>query len=233
MKARFLWRAYRARFRDQAAELSAIRNHTRPGDLVCDIGANKGSYLYWMSKWAGRVVAFEPQPGLAAYLEEACRVVPMTNVTVERAGVSSASGTMDLYVPSPNSPEASLIRHSGAEAIPVRVVTLDEYFPASDRVALLKIDVEGAELDVLKGAERILTRDRPTIVFESEQRHLREGVVADCLNHLKARGYDGGFLDRGRLVPIAEFDPVRHQSPVGERFWTAPTYCNNFVFRPI
>src|SRR5215217_2108239 len=68
MKARFLWRAHRARLADQAAELALIRRHTRPGDLACDVGANKGSYLYWMSRWADRVVAFEPQSGLADYL---------------------------------------------------------------------------------------------------------------------------------------------------------------------
>lgn len=231
MQARFLWRAYRARFRDQAAELSAIRRYTGPRDLVCDIGANKGSYLYWMSRWAGRVVAFEPQAGLADYLVQACRALHLDNATVERAGVSSQSGTMNLYVPSPNSPEASLVRHSDARSVPISVVTLDEYFSASNRVSLLKIDVEGAEMDVMKGAERILREDRPTLVFECEQRHLRQGSVYDCLTHLADRGYQGQFIDRGQLKPINEFVLANHQSAVGEKFWTADTYCNNFVFR--
>lgn len=230
MQARFLWRALRARYRDQAAELSAIRRHIGPQDLVCDIGANKGSYLYWMSRWAGQVVAFEPQSALADYLNQACRALNLNNTTIVQAGVSSRSGTMDLYVPSPNSPEASLIRHGDAQTTPVSVVTLDEYFSASKPISLLKIDVEGAELDVLKGAEKILRRDHPTLVFECEQRHLAQGSVHDCLNYLLALGYEGEFIDRGRLRPIQEFDLAIHQSAVGERFWTADTYCNNFVF---
>lgn len=232
MKARFLWRAWRARFRDQSAELAAIRRNLGPDDVACDIGANKGSYLYWMSRWAGRVVAFEPQPGLADYLSDACRQLRMTNVTVERSGVSDVSGSRDLYVPSENSPEASLIQHADAGAIPISVVALDDYFGPQERVALLKIDVEGGELDVLKGAERILRQHHPVLLLECEQRHLTHGTVADCLNYLTDLGYQGSFLDRGRSVPVARFEPAIHQAPVGDRFWTAPTYCNNFVFTP-
>lgn len=231
MRARFIWRALRARYRDQAAELSAIRRHIGPQDLVCDIGANKGSYLYWMSRWAGQVVAFEPQSGLSDYLKQACRALNLDNTTIVQAGVSSRSGTMDLYLPSPNSPEASLIRHGDAPATLISVVTLDEYFSASKPISLLKIDVEGAELDVLKGAEKILRRDHPTLVFECEQRHLAQGSVHDCLNYLLALGYEGEFINRGRLRPIDEFDLAVHQSAVGDRFWTADTYCNNFVFQ--
>ncbi|MGV8929879.1 MAG: FkbM family methyltransferase [Brevundimonas sp.] len=232
MKARFLWRAWRARYRDQAAELAAIRANLGPTDLACDIGANKGSYLYWMSRWAGQVVAFEPQPGLATYLSDACRSVGIANVTIERSGVSDVSGTRNLYVPSENSPEASLVCHADARSIPISVVALDDYFEPSQRVALLKIDVEGGELDVLKGAERILRQHRPVLLMECEQRHLSQGTVLDCLQYLAALGYDGQFFDRGRAVPVADFDPAVHQAPVGEQFWTAPTYCNNFVFTP-
>jgi hypothetical protein len=61
---RFAIRALKARFRDHSAELSVIKRHIRRGDIVCDVGANKGSFVYWLSRWAGksgRVVAFEPQ----------------------------------------------------------------------------------------------------------------------------------------------------------------------------
>lgn len=232
MKARFLWRAFRARYRDQAAELAAIRRNLGPDDVACDVGANKGSYLYWMSRWAGKVVAFEPQPGLADYLSRACRSLGLSNVTVERSGVSDVSGTRNLYVPSENSPEASLVCHADARSIPISVVALDDYFGPAERVALLKIDVEGGELDVLKGAERILRQHRPVLLLECEQRHLSQGTVADCLQYLAGLGYEGSFFDQGRSVPVANFDPAVHQSMAGDQFWTAPTYCNNFVFTP-
>ncbi len=232
MRARFLWRAYRARFRDQAAELAAIRRNVGPEDIACDIGANKGSYLYWLSRWAGRVVAFEPQPGLATYLTDACSALGMGNVTVERVGVSDKSGIRDFYVPSENSPEASLVPHADACSYQIPVVALDDFFPAHQRVALLKIDVEGGELDVLRGAERILRQHRPVLLMECEQRHLNEGTVADRLTYLADLGYAGQFLNRGRAMTVDRFVPSVHQAPVGDRFWTAPTYCNNFIFSP-
>lgn len=232
MKARFLWRAHRARLLDQSVELDLIRRHIQPGDLVCDVGANKGSYLYWMARWADRAVAFEPQPGLASYLQSLVQTLPMRNVTVERKGVSDQSGVLELYTPSMNSPEASLVPIAGAETIQVPVVSLDAYFQPSQRVALLKVDVEGAELGVFRGAERILIRDRPTLLFECEQRHLPQGSVFGCFRHLEARGYRGWFIHGKTLKPVAEFDLAIHQNATGERFWRSPDYCNNFLFKP-
>lgn len=233
MKARFLWRAHRARLLDQATELSVIRKSIRPGDLVCDVGANKGSYLYWMARWARRAVAFEPQAGLADYLSTVTRGLGLSNVTIEQKGVSARSGVLELYVPSVNSPEASLVPIEGAQTVKVPVVSLDDYFAGSERVALLKIDVEGVELDVFRGADRLLREDRPVLLFECEQRHLKIGSVMDCFRHLEARGYAGQFIQNGRLKPVAEFDLAVHQSQVGERFWRHPDYSNNFLFKPV
>jgi FkbM family methyltransferase len=231
MKARFLWRTYKARYRDQRVELAVIRSHLRPGDLACDIGANKGSYLYWLSKWAGRVIAFEPQSGLATYLEKACASLNLANVIVETAGVSETSGVRDLYIPAPNSPGASLIPTVGLETASIRVVSLDDYFKPSERVSLLKIDVEGAELDVFRGSERILRESRPLLVFECEQRHLQRGTVADCLGYLEDMGYRGEFIVGGSTLPVSQFDPAKHQKNDTERFWNSRDYCNNFIFR--
>ena len=233
MRARFLWRAHRARLLDQATELALIRRHTRAGDLACDVGANKGSYLYWMSRWAGRVVAFEPQPGLASYLETVAATLPLRNVTIERKGVSDHSGVLTLYMPSVNSPEASLVPIEGAQKCEVPVVSLDDYFAAGERLAVLKVDVEGHELGVFRGADRILREDKPLLLFECEQRHLQTGSVFDCFRHLEARGYAGRFIHGRALKPVSEFDLAIHQNPTGDRFWREPGYSNNFLFEPL
>jgi FkbM family methyltransferase len=233
MKARFLWRAHRARLLDQAMELSLIRRHTRPGDLVCDVGANKGSYLYWMSRWSRRVVAFEPQPGLASYLRSVSARLRRRNVTVEQRAVSDHSGVLALYMPSENSPEASLEPSEGVRTIDVPVVSLDDYFKPGERLAVLKVDVEGHELGVFRGAERILREDRPVLLFECEQRHLQAGSVLDCFRHLEARGYAGRFIHGRTLKPVSAFDLETHQSQVGDRFWREPGYSNNFLFEPV
>jgi FkbM family methyltransferase len=235
---RFLVRALKARFRDQKAELATIRRHVRPGDIVCDIGANKGNFVYWLSRWCGhgRVVAFEPQPELASGLADLCRA-GLGNVKVEAKAVYSHSGERDLFLPKRHQPGASLHRAAlggeGFTTLSVPLVSLDDYFGENDRVTLLKIDVEGAELEVFKGAERILRQHAPLLVFECENRHLAPGDVRDVFSYLASLGYEGSFVCRNRLLPIAEFDAAVHQRQDGQWFWKRKDYCNNFVFRKI
>src|SRR5437868_8032744 len=111
---RFRVRALKARFRDQRAELDFIKHHVRRNDVVCDIGANKGSFIYWLSCWCwdGRVVAFEPQPDLARGLADICRALRLGNVKVEAKAVFSHSGDRDLFVPTGHQPGASLHRNA-------------------------------------------------------------------------------------------------------------------------
>ncbi len=234
---RFRLRALKARFRDQRAEFDLIRRHLRPGDIACDIGANKGSFIPWLSRWVGhgRVVAFEPQPEFARRLADVCRATGLDNVRVEAKAVYSHSGAHDLFVPAGHSPGASLT-HKAAEAesfttLSVPLVSLDDYFEANDKVALLKIDVEGAELGVFQGAARILRQHAPLLVFECENRHLAPGHVGDVFSYLEGLGYQGSFILRDRILPIAQFDDQVHQRQDGEWFWKRRDYCNNFVFR--
>jgi FkbM family methyltransferase len=234
---RFRVRALKARFRDQSIEFGVIRRHLRPSDIACDIGANKGSFIYWLSSWCrtGRVIAFEPQPELARRLETICRVLGLDNVKVEARAAYSRSGQLDLFVPRGHQPGASLIRKAAEdenlEILSVPVVSLDEYFGEHDKVALLKIDAEGAELEILKGAERILRQHAPLLVFECENRHLARGDVGDVFAYLESLGYQGNFICRNALLPISKFDAAHHQRQSGEWFFKSKDYCNNFIFR--
>ena len=181
------------------------------------------------------MVAFEPQPEFARRLAEVCRATGLDNVTVEAKAVYSHSGRQELFVPAGHSPGASLT-HKAAEAnsfttLSVPVVALDDYFDASERIALLKIDVEGAELGVFKGAERILRQHAPLLVFECENRHLAPGNVFDVFSYLAGLGYEGSFISGDQVLPISEFDAAVHQRQDGEWFWKRKDYCNNFVFR--
>jgi FkbM family methyltransferase len=235
--ARFRVRALKARFRGQRAELDIISRHIVPGDIVCDIGANKGSFIYWLSCWVrdGRVVAFEPQPELAGALANVCRAIGLSNVKVEAKAVYSHSGEQDFFVPTGHQPGASLHRKAleseSFTTLSVPLVALDDYFDEKDKVALLKIDVEGAEFGVLKGAERILRQHAPLLVFECENRHLASGNVQDVFSRLRTLGYEGSFVCRNRLLPISRFDAAVHQRQDGEWFWKSKDYCNNFIFR--
>nr|WP_249802680.1 FkbM family methyltransferase [Bradyrhizobium sp. 44] len=225
----------RARYRDQRAELRALRHHIRSGDVVCDIGANKGSYLYWLARWCGdgRLVVFEPQPSLAGRLSELCATLRLRNVVVEPKAVYSTDGELELFVPNGHQPGASLLCPTGDfSRVRVPTVKLDNYFDEQIRISALKIDVEGAEFGVLKGAERILRQHRPLIVVECEDRHQSPDSDYRVFSYLRSLGYRGSFINGNQVLPIESFDVSVHQRQDGEWFWKQAGYCNNFIFEP-
>jgi FkbM family methyltransferase len=232
----FLVRGLKARFLAQRIEFRLIRQHVRITDTVCDIGANKGSFVFWLSRWCrrGRVVAFEPQPQFAQLLVRLTGDLKLDNVTVEQKAVFSKQGQADLFVPKGHSPGASLVsKTAGAsdfETISVPMVRLDDYFVQGQPITFMKVDVEGAELNVFKGAERILREQSPLLIFECENRHLNGISVGDVFAYLNALGYAGHFIAGNGLLPVSKFDAAVHQRQDGEWFWKAKGYCNNFVF---
>ena len=179
---------------------------------------------------------FEPQPEFARRLAEVCRTIGLDNVRVEAKAVYSHSGDQELFVPAGHSPGASLT-HKAAEAtsfttLSVPVVALDDYFDANDKITLLKIDVEGAELGpAARARSGFCASTRRSWCSNAKTAISRPAHVGDVFSYLKTLGYEGSFVCRDRLFPIAEFDAAVHQRQDGEWFWKSKDYCNNFVFR--
>jgi FkbM family methyltransferase len=244
MDLKLAWRAWKTRHKDQVFELHAIRAALRDGGVALDIGANKGSYLYSMARWAGAspVVAFEPQSRLAAYLAGACRRSGLRNVTIENLALSNQQGELQLFVPgdshSPGaSLEASIADKTDCHTETVSVTTLDAYAAGKlhSPVRVIKIDVEGHEMAVIEGALALIRRDKPLLVIECEGRHLPAGkTVHDFIELVESLGYSATLaMPRIGELPAAEFREALHQKQAGERFWDAKDYYNNFIFRPL
>src|SRR5262245_25877130 len=239
MKGRFLYRAFKARYRDQRPEIRAVLSALSAGDVAVDVGANKGAYLYWMRRAVGAggsVIAFEPQARLAAYLRVLVSEMQWTNVSIRETALSDSSGSRVLHIPGTgDSPGASLedavLASGDCRDETCSIDTLDRQL-AEQGVALIKVDVEGHELAVFRGAERTLGQSRPTLLFECEGRHLTRHTTRDVFAFLEARGYEGWFFSPGGLTPVAEFDEALYQRRGPGRFWKEPGYLNNFLFRP-
>jgi FkbM family methyltransferase len=136
---------------------------------VIDVGANKGAFLDAMRRLApgGRAIACEPIPVLAAEL--AARY-PQESVTVHNCAVSDEPGSATFYWV-PSAPAVSGLRMTAhgqpdVQEIEVRVERLDDLVPGDFDPRVLKIDVEGAELGVLRGARELLRRARPLVILE-------------------------------------------------------------------
>lgn len=229
---KWIFRALRYRYRLERQEIRLVQRHLAAGAVAVDVGAHKGAYTWWMRRAVGetgKVYAFEPQPVLAGELQALAAGGGYRNVIVENIGLSSAAGRMTLHVPGgATSPGASFEPAAeGARSFEVDVTTLDAYFDAEEarRIRLLKCDAEGHELEVFKGARRLLAEAEPCLLFECERRHRRSGSVEEVFNFLEGLGYRGWFVDRQGCVDIEKFDPEVHQARSG-----APGYVNNFLF---
>lgn len=241
MKWRFLYRGMKARFRSQRVELIALTESLASGDYAIDVGANKGSYLWALSRAVpkGRVFAFEPQPILADYLNQAYEAAGIKNIQIENMGISNQSGVLQLAIPGTgsSSPGASFERavasRENCRSIDVTVSTLDAYFlKMPNKIGAIKIDVEGHELAVLQGGSELIKKHRPVVVCESEQRHMTTGSVNDIFDFFNNLNYQGFFCAKGKLIPVEEFDRSIHQKESDGEYWNAKDYFNNFVFKP-
>jgi FkbM family methyltransferase len=152
----------------------------QPGDVFLDIGANAGYFTLLASYWVragGKVLAVEPNPPMAIQLRENVARSGLTNVLIEEGACSETTGVRSLFVGnSYTRGNASFYKNprndrppAGKSAsIDVRCTPVDELCDKYrlPRVDLLKLDVEGAELEVLRGMSATLTRWRPRIVVE-------------------------------------------------------------------
>lgn len=244
-RLRFVWRARKYAVKWEPAEIAFLKRYLQPGNIVFDVGCHKGGYLYWMRKKIGRsggVFAFEPQPGLFNYLEQIVKMYGWDNVQVENKGLGNAEGSMELIIPAPpgsTSPGASFCpatRPDGLESHScyIPMTTLDQYQKSNriKRIDFMKVDVEGFELNVFKGAHETLQEKRPVILFESEARHLYETTLNDVFDCLHQLDYKGFFFEHRKIRSIEEFRPEIHQKQEGPRYWDGPDYHNNFLFFP-
>ncbi len=238
MKWRYLFRALKAGYRDQKLEIALARTVIHQGDLVADVGANKGAYLYWLRKAVGpegTVLAFEPQPRLADYLNSISNLMRWKNVEIRPIALSDRSGQQSLHVPgggiSPGaSLESSVLGTAGGDTFECSVSRLDDEVRGRGRLAFLKVDVEGHELSVFQGAAETIRRDQPAVLFECEARHLTRSTMTEVFEYLARFGYRGFYLTKQELVPLSKFDSNLHQKHQTERFWDQPDYFNNFLF---
>jgi FkbM family methyltransferase len=125
----------------------------KPGDTAVDVGANIGAYTLFMAGLVGRtgrVVAVEPQPAVLARLRVNCGFNPDLNVDIAATALGDREGEAHFQLNSANQGESKLTA-SGLGAIAVPLTTLEAAITSRgiERVAALKIDVEGAEPDVL------------------------------------------------------------------------------------
>ena len=163
----------------EGPERRFVERYLVPGMTVLDIGAHHGFYSLLASVKvgpAGRVVAFEPSPREREKLLRNLAVNGYTNVRVEECALADAGGEQELIVVGGINTGCNSLRRPEVKeptsSVAVQVETLDGYLDAHSLppIDFIKLDAEGAELAILKGAQKLLQhRPRPVIQCELEE----------------------------------------------------------------
>jgi FkbM family methyltransferase len=187
---------YTAIVRDRGHEPWILRTCLRlirQGDAFYDIGANAGYFSIGVARRVPdvRVVALEPQPTLARAIAISAALNGLDNVLVLPAMLGAREGSAKLFVPNHSVHASAVAPSSKARSLACPVTTLADLVGRHllPWPTLVKIDVEGAELEVLKGGNRLLRENPPYLVFESNEHAGRFGYDrSDLLNYILSLG---------------------------------------------
>lgn len=156
--------------------------------VVLDVGANVGTHSLAFARNFAHVHAFEPNPALWAAHGRNMALNDFGHVRLHRVGLGSAAGRLPLHVIDKENHGLGTFLSAPQYDLPLTVAAWCEVVPGDayleaqgiGRVDAIKIDVQGAELDVLQGLQGTIARDRPVIWFElGAGTHLQVGTVDD------------------------------------------------------
>ncbi|MCK1402014.1 FkbM family methyltransferase [Bradyrhizobium sp. 4] len=200
-------RCLRYRFRTERLQLKTLAGLRLKGATVLDIGANKGIYSYWLARAvgpSGNVVAFEPQPEMARYIDDRKRTFKLVNVRVMNTALSKEPGTATLTRARVGDGSASLEpSRLQVDQLNVPLTTLDSM--CIPNLRFIKCDVEGHEMNVFSGAELTLRALRPIVQFEA-----LPAETAKLFSFFEALGYSGVMFLGNRYLPCSNPDRVEH-----------------------
>jgi FkbM family methyltransferase len=186
----------------EAGPIDRLNEFVPDGSLVIDVGANVGFFSLRFARWVGgegKVIAIEPENDNYDSLVAALKRKGLSDRVDALKVVAAAERGMALLEINPLHPADHKLSRDGT-GLPVTAVTLDDLVPdkAASRPALVKIDVQGAEMLVLNGATDILRLAGPALFIELHEEGLRKfgTSVAAILNHLSNYDYQAYWLAR-------------------------------------
>ncbi len=170
---------------------AVVKSLLRPGDAFIDVGANIGMLTLYGAAVVGSmgtVLAFEPNPEARARLHRHLEMNGLSHVRVYDRALSDARGRSVLAMPSHRTGTGTLRSVDGhsCRSFDIQTARLDDFIaeiPRHRRV-LLKIDTEGYDFNVLKGASRLLSRSRVSVIAEVNEKWL--GELGQCAGEMFA-----------------------------------------------
>ncbi|WP_312751986.1 FkbM family methyltransferase [Epilithonimonas hominis] len=215
-----------------------IKEILEKDSVFMDVGANVGAYLYTLENHLNleNIFAFEPYPQLFKRLK---RLFPKVNLfSVALSDISTIAefkipvingekihtrGTLQTSIKEKNEEKTILQK--------VEVKPLDELNLNLKNLSFIKIDVEGNEMQTLRGAKKTIEKYQPILMVEMEQRHHKENLWT-LISEIADWGYSVNYLDRETLKPkLLTEEFLNQQNPDNVKNYK--DYINNIIFLPI
>ena len=213
-------------------EINLIRDFISPGTDSIDIGVYRGVYSYEMSKYSKVVHSFEPNPILLNNIKINLKKI-IKNINFYNCALSNKEGLVSLRVPIRNKDfnrknyeeyfqmgKASIHnenRFDDFEVFNVECQKLDN-FNFSNKISFIKIDVEGHEMEVIKGAEKTIKNNKPILLVEIEEQYTKKNIN-DTLRYINSLGYNSFYFNDSKLVNTNNLNKL-------SSFY-------NFIFKPL
>jgi|TARA_Y100000310_G_C20704101_1_gene833188 FkbM family methyltransferase len=167
---------------------------------VIDVGAATGHFTHYFAPRCSEVIAFEAVPEV--WMQLALKEKEFSNVVTHNRAVGDVyCGFVDFYVDDKRLSNSGFQDLVGGPKIKVPSVMLDSFLPKNLNPGFIKIDVEGTEIDVLKGGERLIETSRPNLLVEIYE-PFSKGPLDEIFIWLMERGYETFYYNRPRLVPV-------------------------------
>ena len=213
-------------------ELEITKLFSNKSKFAVDVGVYRGVYSYKLSKEFKHVYSFEPNPVLFSYLDKNLTKI-VKNMTIYNYALSDENKNVLLKVPKRNK---SLFKENYEEIYKLGCATihkknnfkyfdefkvksklLDDILKNSD-IGFIKIDVEGHEIEVIRGSENILKKRKPVLLIEIEKRHSGRSVI-DTIQYINNFGYNSFYYNNKKLEKTENLKDQNSE--------------NNYIFTPI
>jgi FkbM family methyltransferase len=212
-------RLIRAIKKNYEKELEIVGEFTDKYKDAIDIGVYRGVYSYKLSQYFKHVHSFEPNPLLYPYLEKNLTKI-IKNISLYNFALSDTNGETHLKLPARSK---SIFKDNieelfklGAASIHienkftdykkvlVKMKRLDD-IKFESKIGFIKIDVEGHEIEVIKGGRETIIKNKPVLLIEIEKRHSNRSVE-ESINYINKYGYKCFILKNQVLIPAKELE---------------------------
>lgn len=196
-------------------ELSIIDKFSDKNKSAVDVGVYRGVYSYKLAKEFKHVYAYEPNSLIYPFLKKNLTKI-IKNLTINNLALSNSNGTANLKIPNRSK---SIFKNNVEELYKLGCATIHEKNSFNDyksikvnkvkldkilkniEIGFIKIDVEGHEREVIEGATDIITKCKPILLVEIEERHNKKPIM-ETINFIKQLGYSAFYCENNALKNI-------------------------------